>query len=353
MTDVDVTSAQIWYTRCAVPTASGLANHLGWLSRDVAERGFGFGILQDAPPELGRHHFDHELPGLIREGGSLPALAARAEGTPTRLIGLTWIDEWQTIIVRPDSGITAPEHLAGVKVALPAWSDRRVESFARSMSLQGIAGALRLGGLTLDDVELVEAPSPRSYSSGPAQGGRQPFWTGLELLAAGTVDAVYVKGSFGYEEAQMVGGVVGINLDQYPDLSTRVNNGTPRPITVHDRLLAEHPDVVVGFLAQSLRAAAWALDDPDGVQRALQAETWASGTDTIAAAYGTDVHRSLQPTLSQERVRLIGLHKDFLYRHGFLAHDFDIADWVDRGPLEAAAERLANEPVASVRAPVD
>jgi ABC-type nitrate/sulfonate/bicarbonate transport system substrate-binding protein len=347
VSEVDTTATDVWYTRCAVPTASGLANHLGWLEKDVADRGHRFGILQDGPAELDRHHFDHELPGLIREGGSVPAIAARAEGAPTRLIGLTWIDELQSIIVRPDSGISAPEHLAGARVAIPAWTDRRVESFNRSMSLQGIAGALKLGGLTLDDVKLVEAPSPGSFSSSPRRGERVRFWTGLDLLEAGAVDAVYVKGSFGYEEARAAGGVIGINLDEFPDLSTRVNNGTPRPITVHESLLADHPDIVVGFLAQSLRAAAWALDDPNGVREALRSETWANEADTITAAYGTEVHRSLEPSLSEERLRLLTLHKDFLYLHGFLAHDFDVADWVDFGPLKEATAWLAETPVPS------
>ena len=39
----------------------------------------------------------------------------------------------------------------------------------------------------------------------------------------------------------MSGLVVGIDLDGFSDRRFRVNNGTPRPITVHERLLEEHP----------------------------------------------------------------------------------------------------------------
>ena len=61
-----------------------------------------------------------------------------------------------------------------------------------------------------------------------------------------------------------------------PDLSFRVNNGTPRPITVHEDLLENHFDLVVRFLEQTLRAADWAADNLEGVFDVLQTETFGS-----------------------------------------------------------------------------
>src|SRR5690606_17056408 len=123
---------QIWFTRCPVPTASGLALNLGWLTGAFRDEGIDVGVLQDGPPELRRHHFDHELLGLFREGGNVPAFAARSEGADTRLIGLTWIDEGQSIIVRPDSAIEGPGDLAGARVAIPEWAASRAASFPRA-----------------------------------------------------------------------------------------------------------------------------------------------------------------------------------------------------------------------------
>src|SRR5690606_7697786 len=125
----------------------------------LGAHGLVVGILQDGPRELRPHHLDHRLPGLVREGGNVPALAARSEGAPTRLIGLTWIDEWQKILVRGDSGITSPEQLQGLRLALPAWAPTRAASFPRAMSLHGYQQALSLGGLTLSDVSFVEVPT--------------------------------------------------------------------------------------------------------------------------------------------------------------------------------------------------
>ena len=37
---------EVWYTRCPVPTASGLAYSLGWLGEALASDGLQVGILQ-------------------------------------------------------------------------------------------------------------------------------------------------------------------------------------------------------------------------------------------------------------------------------------------------------------------
>ena len=68
----------LWYTRCPVPTASGIAHGLGTLADAASGAGLDFRILQDADAQTALHHFDHQLTGLIREGGNVPALAARA-----------------------------------------------------------------------------------------------------------------------------------------------------------------------------------------------------------------------------------------------------------------------------------
>ncbi|MFI6812518.1 ABC transporter substrate-binding protein [Nonomuraea sp. NPDC050328] len=321
----------LWYTRCPVPTASGLAHRLGWLADELGE----VGVLQDAPPEIARHHFDHDLPGLFREGGNVPALAARSEGARTRLIGLTWIEEAQSVLVRPDSGIAGAAGLRGARFALSRWAATRAESFPRAMALHGAKGALGQGGLTLDAVEFVEVEQPPGEWS----------WPGLAELTAGAVDAVYVKGARAAEQAVAAGAVVAVDLDAHPDPATRVNNGTPRPITVHEDLLAERPDLVVRFLVQTLRAADWAAGDLAGVRRILAGET-RSGAAGVRAAYRDGFHTRLRPDLSPERLDLLGLQKDFLLEHGFLAADVDVAAWAAHEPLERAREILAERAVA-------
>ena len=332
----------VWFTRCPVPTATGLAYKLGWLDEEFSRDGIKLQTLQEVGGELARHHYDHELETLVREGGNLLALPARAQGAPTRLIGLTWIDEWQSILVRPGSGITRPEHLKGRRLALPAFrsddlqNNRRGRSIARGMSLAGYKGVLASAGLTLDDVELVELGqnSPAEYRNLGTN-----LWEGISPLLLGEVDAVYVKGAAAADAAREAGVVVGIDLDKL-ERRYRVNNGTPRPITVHQDFLRDHFELVVRFLAQTLRAAEWAKSHKEEVLQILQGETRAGGRG-VAEAYRDGFHLALAPDLSDEKVELFRQQKHFQLVHGFLDRDVDVDAWIDRRPLEEAQRRVA------------
>ena len=333
----------IWITRCPVPTATGIALKRGTLAKKFAKRKIDVLTLQDSKKELSVHHYDHQLPALFREGGNVPALAAYAEGAPSRLIGLTWIDEWQVIIVRPDSEIHQPKDLRGKKIALPEYAEQRAGSIFRAMSLQGIRGALQVANLQLKDVNFVEVPERSLVSdlADTAHDNRRDaatFWSGLDALVTGEVDAVYVKGASAVEAAKKRGLKVGIDLDQFEDVTSRVNNGTPRPITVHQDLLEKHFDLVVDFLEEIFDTADWAKNHLDDVLEILQSETIA-GADSVATAYRNNFHLNLHPSLDEHRIDLLKQQKDFLWLHGFLEHDVDVDQWIDPRPLQAVLER--------------
>jgi ABC-type nitrate/sulfonate/bicarbonate transport system substrate-binding protein len=348
---------KIWFTRCPVPTATGLAYKLGWLTEEFARDGIAIHTLQDAGPELARHHYDHALPALIREGGNLLAIPAKAQGAPTRLVGLTWIDEWQAILVRPDSDIRTPEQLRGKRLALPAFREadlrenKRGRSIARGMSLQGYRGALISAGLTFDDVRLVEVGSGGGGDGAGGRGNVGRLWEGLGPLARGEVDAVYVKGASAVDAAREHGAVVGIDLEQLGERRFRVNNGTPRPITVHQDFLDEHFDLLVRFLHQTLRAAAWARTNLAAVREILQGETRA-GAEGVETAYRDGFHRTLAPDLSPDRVELFRQQKHFQLVHGFLDRDFDYDAWLDPRPLAEASRRLETQKGVARSAPL-
>jgi ABC-type nitrate/sulfonate/bicarbonate transport system substrate-binding protein len=280
-------------------------------------------------PELQARH-------LFREGGNIQALAARAQDAPTRVIGLTWIDERQAIMVRKDTRIMSPADLKGLRFALPGFAASRGASIARGMALHGIKSALALGGLDLEDVKLVDVPAPPVEQ--PSAQGMRRLWLGLEWLAAGRVDAVYVKGAAAAEIAARLGLSVGIDLDAYPSRLARVNNGTPRPITVDTHMLEHHFDLAVRFLEQTLRAADWASTHLSELKQVLTHETL-SGIAGVEAAYRGDFQRSLHPDLSTDRVDMLRVQADFLWLHGFLDARVDLDQWVDSRPLRAALRR--------------
>jgi ABC-type nitrate/sulfonate/bicarbonate transport system substrate-binding protein len=349
---------EIWFTRCPVPTATGIAYKLGWLTEAFAADGIALKTLQESSAELGRHHYDHRLPTLIREGGNMLAFGARAQGEPTRLIGLTWIEESQLILTRPDSGIRSAADLRGKRLALPGWNDNpipshvRGTSIARGMSLAGYKGVLASAGLTFDDVELVETPDrPRNTGGAgrdiePRRRGPGGLWP-VQALVDGTVDAIYVKGAAALDQAREHGLEIAIDLDALPDPRFRVNNGTPRPITVHQSLLDDHFDLVVRFLAITLRAADYIAEQPERLRDILEFET-AGSAAAVDRAYAK-LHEGLRPTLDPQRIALFEQQKKFLFTHGFLDADFALADWIDPRPLEAARAFNAQlpQPVAA------
>jgi ABC-type nitrate/sulfonate/bicarbonate transport system substrate-binding protein len=338
---------QLWYTRCPVPTASGIAYDLGWLGRYYTEEGIAIGILQDAPLEIARHHYDHDLPGLIREGGNVPAIVARSAGAPTRLIGLTWIDERQAIVVRADDDLRQPAQLAGRRIAVPGWAAERHASHRRAMALGGFSAALKQGGLALVDVSVVEIPTGATVPPGRLRERRaKAEWAGVEWVAQGLADAAYVKGAAGIEAARQAGLTIAIDLDALPDRRARVNNGTPRPLTVHDALLQSRPEWVAAFLEQTLRAAGWAAGHEAEVRAILARETGA-GAEGVDAAYAPGFHTALAPDLSAQRLELLGEQIDFLARNDFLAGPVDLAHWVEPGPLREARQAIVRGAVTA------
>jgi ABC-type nitrate/sulfonate/bicarbonate transport system substrate-binding protein len=337
--------ADLWFTRCPVPTATGIAYKLGWLTDEFAPDNVALHTLQESGSELAPHHYDHRLPTLIREGGNMLAIAARAQGEPTRLVGLTWIEESQLILTRPDTGIASAADLKGRRLALPGWSKNdipahvRGTSIARGMSLAGYKGVLASAGLTFDDVDLVEVEDRLRNIGGsgrdiePRRSGVGRLWP-IQALVEGGVDAIYVKGASALDQAREAGLVVAIDLDALPDRRFRVNNGTPRPITVHQSLLDEHFDLLARFLAVTLRAADWVAAQPNRLREILEFET-AGSAAAVDQAYAR-LHEGLHPTLDADRLALFEQQKKFLFTHGFLDADFALDDWIDPRPLEAA-----------------
>src|SRR5204862_463483 len=105
----------IWMSQSPIPAASGIAWALGWMAEEFAGDGIaikrvaesGLRLVAPDPERQARHHF--------REAGNIQALAARSLGAPTRVIGLTWIDEGQAIVVRPDTRVLEPADLRNLR----------------------------------------------------------------------------------------------------------------------------------------------------------------------------------------------------------------------------------------------
>lgn len=330
------TDRTLWITRCPVPTATGLALGQGWLQAALHSLGWSVETLQEARnADLRLAHFRHDLKGLVREGGNIPPLWARADGADTVVVGLTWVDERQAVLARPDAGIVTPADLKGRRLGVVRTADPSTD-FSRAMSLHGFASALRLAGLTLADVEIVEFAQPESRG----WGGPPPSNGAQDALLAGEVDVIYAKGAQGAYLEQRHELKLVIDLNTHPDPKVRINNGTPRPITFHRDFLAANYDIVVRYLSVVLQAADWAQTHGDKTREVLARET---GTDlaSVLLGYGPELNRSLGVNLSAERIEALEIQKNFLRDNDLIPADFSVADWVDARPLAAAAALVA------------
>jgi ABC-type nitrate/sulfonate/bicarbonate transport system substrate-binding protein len=329
----------IWYTRCPVPTVSGLALDLGWLDKTFAENAIAFRSLRVVEDRSVREsHYDHTLKGLFREGGNIPAIWARAAGKDTRVIGLTWVDEYQAILTLPDSEINQPEDLHKRKLGLP----QRVESqidFSRAMALRGFLSALSVVGLDENDVNFVDVTAEQTDLREPTSSIRSNFYYAeVAALLRGEVDAVYVKGAPGVDLTTEHGLKVVIDLGSHPDPLVRINNGTPRTITVNADLVEQRPDLIAQYLACLFQTSKWAETHYQDVVRIVSQET-GGGEAAVRKAYGPKLHQRLQPNLSNEWISALKLHKDFLLKWGFIPADFDIDAWIVLEPF-AEAQKL-------------
>lgn len=266
------------------PTITGLADRLGWLERD-------------------------RLAGTIQEQPNAAALWARSEGAATRLVGMTWVDDFQGVLTLPDRGIAAPAQLAGCRLALPQRAPTAdALDVARATARRGFHAATQLAGLFSDEVEWVDVP----VAGIP---GATPYAAEAAALLRGEVDAIHVSGPAGRELAARIGAIVVVDLGAHLDPMVRVNATTPIALTADARLAAEQPERVVRALAALLRAGDW--------------------------AHANGVHDQLHVDLSTRKLAALSWQKDFLLTHGFLARDVELAAWADPQPLDAARDLLA------------
>lgn len=329
---------KIWYTRCPVPSPLGIAARQGWLADAFARRAIKVDSIIDSPlREIRESHFDHHLEWSFRQGGNIPPIWARSQGRQTRLVAVTWTDEFQALITLPERSLSSAEQLRGRRIGIP----RRVNDlidFHRATALKGAESGLSLVGLGTDEVTLVDLPITESMIQPidePSLFGlrrRHPYFREVQALVQGEVDSIYVKGAEGIVVANLIGAQPLVEFGHHPDPKIRINNGTPRLLTVDQSLSQQPPDLVVELLRVVDQAAQWARAHPDEALRFVANEIGTS-EDAVRASNGP-VHEHLGISLEPQQLRAIAYFKEFLLRWGFLTNDFDVEAWADPAPLQ-------------------
>lgn len=336
---IETDPSELWIARCPVPTATGVVLDQKWLEREFGPEGFTFAPLRESTdPRVKGDLVHHRLRGLFREGGNVPAFWGQANGLrDTALIGLTWVDEKQVLLARPDSPIQDISDLKGKRFGLSN-SAKPSTDIWRAMALHGYVHVLGLAGLTTDDVTLVDLEADDDRPADRQQGGTWSAATERALLN-GEVDVIYAKGAPAEFLRAKHNLKVVFDINDHPDPKIRINNGTPRPVTVHRDLLKARPDVVARYLAILLRAADWAELNPEDVVRIVANET-RTNAESVRISYGPELHRRLRVTLKPDWLEAFRIQKDFLRDRKLIPGDVDIEAWLDPEPLAVATRLL-------------
>lgn len=205
---------------------------------------------------------------------------------------------------------------------------------------------MKQAGLTRDDARFVDIDAP-SYDTqdGPRKEAPQRRSVELDALDAGLVDAIFLRFARGYRSASDPAYHEVININTLTDPLLRVNNGTPRPVTVDRLYLDRHPEVVARYLAVLLRTSDWASKHHDEVVRLLSLDNGGATPAEVLASHGANVHHSFRPKLSDDYIAGLETQKNFLRDWGYIQHDFSVADdWVVREPLERALKLVQAQP---------
>ncbi|KDO00074.1 ABC transporter substrate-binding protein [Pseudomonas donghuensis] len=335
----------LWYTHSPVPTGLGIAVQSGRLAEAFQPLGTSIQSLRESSErEVREAHYDHHLRNSVRHGGNIPAIWAYASGVQTRVLGLSWADEVQLILTTEDSGVRTVRDLKNRRFGLPKWANVQID-FTRAQALRGLENALKLEGLNVADVELVDYPYGGTHSdeqvthvhgAAVTLGVNRVSRRNNELigLLRGDIDAIFLKGASALQLAHEFGLRVVIDTGSHPDPLIRSNNGTPRTLTVDINLLEQHFGACKRIVDVLLRTEQWAWANADETRRYLARELNTSEY-WVAAAYGEDAHRRLRTTLDSRSIEALQDFTDFLHRWAFIPRRFDVREWIDFRVLEA------------------
>ncbi|MFT0861361.1 ABC transporter substrate-binding protein [Ancylobacter sp. G4_0304] len=332
---------QAWYTICPTFVASNVAQEFGWIEEELRKVGASLSYLRGLPVEQGYlPHFSHRFEHLFRDGGNIPSIWAKADNVDTTLIGLTEARHGGTIVVRADDPAPRVAALKGRRFGLSKSDNPAKVDWWRATSEQGVLNALRLAGLTREDVAIVDiAQEDRGFGAAarPSElwARRRAdlvFTPEARALQAGEVDAIFASHGRALGLVRTGSFKIVEDFSRYPDWTLQVSN-SPYALTVNTDFARANRDIVVAFLRASVRAARWLAANPEAGASILHRVTYhPSVADTRAAIRDTD----FLPTLSERKLAGIDRQKAFLVERGYVRRDFDSRDWADGSYLDEA-----------------
>jgi ABC-type nitrate/sulfonate/bicarbonate transport system substrate-binding protein len=347
---------EVWYTNCPVVSASNVDEALGWVREEFKKIGVKYAFFRSVQANDWYPHYIHNLDNLIRVGGLFPPVHVHADIRRTRLLGATHVYEGGCMMVRREDDIYRMADLAGKKVGLSKSLNTRKSDWWRIQEHQGIELMLRLNGMTMKDVEIVEFPYPDDWYSDPKM--LVPMVNPTELwltrdhkhdlsvrpleaaLLGRKVDAIYSQSKYFQRLQEATGKLKAIeDLSRYPDWTLQSCN-LPAVITCTSEMAEQHPELVVTFLKGIIKVGRWCNEHKHAAAAILDKQTFYLDVEDTYRNIG-DV--DMVPSLSPQNLAAIEVGKDFMLSHGYIKNDFEVQRWAAPEFLEQAAKELIEE----------
>jgi len=347
---------EVWYTNCPMVSANNIDQELGWCREEFKKIGVEYDFLRHSPLNNWYPHYIHNLDNLIRFGGLNPAIQVHADLRRTVVLGATWVYEGGCMAVRARDPIFKMEDLKGKKIALSKSLNTIKNDWWRVQEHMGIESMLRLNGMTMDDVEIVEFPYPDDWYDDPAMlapiNNPTELWAKRDhkhdlafrpeenFLLDGTVDAIYTQSKVFQHLQEATGKIKMIeDLSRHPDWTQQVAN-TPAVITCTDVMAKKHPELVLAYMRAMVRVGRWANAHKRAAAVILDHQTfYLDAEDT----YQGIKHVDMVPSLNAQNMECIKIGKDFMLKHGYIKNDFDVDEWAAPEFLEKATAQVFAE----------
>jgi ABC-type nitrate/sulfonate/bicarbonate transport system substrate-binding protein len=261
------------------------------------------------------------------------------------------------MIVSAKDDIFSMADLKGKKIGLSKSLNTIKNDWWRIQEHQGIELMLRMNGLTMKDVEIVEFPYADDWYNNPEMVGPpienpselwlkrnhkhdlafRPLETALEK---GVIDAMYSQSKVLSVLTEATGNFAIIeDLSKYPDWRLQVAN-IPAAITCTDIMAEKHPELAITFMKGMIKAGRWANEHKHAAAAILDKQTYYLDVeDTYRGIKDVD----MVPNLSPLNLAAVERGKNFMLSHGYIKNDFDVYKWAAPEFLEQAAKELLEE----------
>jgi ABC-type nitrate/sulfonate/bicarbonate transport system substrate-binding protein len=347
---------EVYYTNCPLVSASNVDQELGWVREEFKKIGVKYSFLRSVRENDWYPHYIHNLDNLFRFGGLFPPIQVQADIRRTRLLGVTHVYEGGVMMVRSRDNIYRMSDLKGKKIGLSKSMNQIKNDWWRIQEHQGIELMLRLNGMTMKDVQIVEFPYADDWYNNPAM--LDPIENPSELwlkrdhkhdlafrpletaLEKGVIDAMYSQSKVLSVLSETTGKFKSIeDLSKYPDWTLQVAN-VPAVITCSDVMAEQHPELVITFLKGLIKVGRWSNEHKHAAAAILDKQTYYRDVeDTYEGIRRVD----MVPNLSPQNLVSVEIGKDFMFSHGYIKNNFDVHEWAAPEFLEAAARELLEE----------